>query len=1470
MASVSTPPPPVTSSTAVVPAVPADFANPTATPIAASAHRGLDATPVTAAAPSVSVTTDTFTSTTSSNLPSPVPGSDPAAASVATVLASVPRTYSTLPHRAVQHAHAAEVLSVANPAAIRMIVHVFVAGIACSALIDTGATVSAVSHRFLERHHHVPALRPEHHRGISVTVADNRSCQSLSSLPSAPITLTDGVSYDSSLITLPLPSGIDLLLGTDWLNAHRASIHFNGAAAATISVGSSNMSAGADSSRHSLAHSGPTPSVHYLGLDEDGAMLTIELGSSQSSRRRRPQPNDACPVLAISVSPAPTSVGVTDPAMATTVADIVAAHPKVFSEPTSLPDRPGMVPMRIDLKPGSSLPHPRSYRVPHKQLAILTEWVAKALAKGWIQPQLSPVAEPVFLVPKPTPGQFRVVQDFRRINQITADIAQSASRNINEMHDRLATARWLSACDLRDGFYQLRLDPRDRYLTGFVVDGVQYCWNVASMGLQYAPLYFQREVDRILREASLLNDVKLSTVLPHMDPATLDRWTTPNSLPDTVPVGSNGIPDPSLTVGYLAPYVDDIIAATDFEDPGLHQALLRAMLSVLAEADVYLKLPKCQLMCREVDFLGFTVGNGQLRPNADKLSALRDWPVPTSVSTLRSFLGYVNYFRRHIPGYSELARCLHRLTNKGVPFVWAPEQQHAFDRLIAILQQRPCLQLPRYDRPFVVVSDASTTGVGAALMQETDGHLLPCAYFSRSLTDSERNYSARDLEAYGVLLAVEKWRHHLWGYPAEVRVLTDHQSLAFLRSQRDLTGRVARWAVRLSEYNLKVIYFPGRHNVVADALSRLPHSSAIPAVLEHLAQRDLDINDVELPVPPAMISVLSEAQWSAVLTRSQHRQRQPSMQSPPSGPAAVPSPTLPPSTPTTTPPSTPTTTPPTMADDPALPHDTSSGLTRSQGPTSTEFRALCDYSADSDFGPIVELISLINSTPALLAQQTAQPAQIDPKLVPTRLRKYLPKLPYYSLVDGQLFNLGTDGRALVIPDVRHNGVSLRTTMMELYHDDPLSGHRGARRTAHRLRRNFYWHRLHRDVEHFVRTCGECARAKSRTSAPVGLVNPLPVGSGPFQHISIDWIMPLDPCRMSGHDAILVVICDFSKRVRLLPCHTSITGQQTAELLRRHIFLQFGFPISIRSDRDPRLTGHFWTDFAHFSGINHKMTSGGYAASNGLVERVNRVIEEIARCYVDFRQYHLFEVLAEIEFAINDSVNPETDVSPFQATLGYSPLRPVEIASGAYRNSTVASLTEHFDRICALQSQVHDGLVQAQAAWVYEANRHRRAVPLDQYQPGDWVYVDRRNFTPAAARDAPAHKLRHRFEGPYEITHRVSATSYRVRLPPRSRVHPVFHSSRIKRLMPSNLFPERRGGRADPSIIEDEEIWDVQQVLKKRRHRKRTQYLVHWRGFPTSESTWEDAASLRTDGCQESIDDFEHRPTVSVAWPRGYR
>ena len=505
------------------------------------------------------------------------------------------------------------------------------------------------------------------------------------------------------------------------------------------------------------------------------------------------------------------------------------------------------------------------------------------------------------------------------------------------------------------------------------------------------------------------------------------------------------------------------------------------------------------------------------------------------------------------------------------------------------------------------------------------------------------------------------------------------------------------------------------------------------------------------------------------------------------------------------------------------------------------------------------MLKHIDNDPNLRDQRRTQPSQINPLQLPEELRKHLPKLPFYTIEDSLLFNLRPDGQALVIPNVTIGTTNLRERLISLYHDDPLSGHRSTANTLRRLQRYFYWHRMHKEVQAYVSTCGECARAKSKTTQPDGLINPVPIPGGPYQSISIDWIMTLEPCKGSGHDAILVVVDDFSKRVRLIPCYQSITGEGTAELLRQHWFLHYGFPINIRSDRDPRLTGTFWRDFTHYSGIKHSATSGGYAASNGLVERMNRVIEEIARCYVDFRQYQLWEVLGEIEFAINDSVNPETGVSPFEATLGTSPLRPIEISTGAYKNTTATSLVEHFDRLMALQSQVRHGLVEAQAKWVYEKNRHRRAIPLEQFQPGDLVYIDSRNFIPAADREVVAAKLRPKFYGPYPIISQITPTSFKVKLPPRSRVYPVFHTTRLKRFRPNELYPHRRGGRVDPEIRGGEELWEVQQILDKRKRRKQVQYLVRWRGFPISESTWEPAKWLKDEGCQESIDDYENRP-----------
>lgn len=129
--------------------------------------------------------------------------------------------------------------------------------------------------------------------------------------------------------------------------------------------------------------------------------------------------------------------------------------------------------------------------------------------------------------------------------------------------------------------------------------------------------------------------------------------------------------------------------------------------------------------------------------------------------------------------------------------------------------------------------------------------------------------------------------------------------------------------------------------------------------------------------------------------------------------------------------------------------------------------------------------------------------------------------------------------------------------------------------------------------------------------------------------------------------------------------------------------------------------------------------------------------------------------------------------------------------------------------------------------------------------GDLVYVHRANFVPPALRGAPSRKLQPRYFGPYKIEKIISSTSYRVRMPANVRTHPVFHASQLKLHRVSKEYPDRKGNREDPLVIDDEDYYIVDTILDRRRHRRRIQYLVKWRGYPESESTWEPRSSLIT-------------------------
>ncbi|XP_049367958.1 uncharacterized protein LOC125832810 [Solanum verrucosum] len=226
-----------------------------------------------------------------------------------------------------------------------------------------------------------------------------------------------------------------------------------------------------------------------------------------------------------------------------------------------------------------------------------------------------------------------------------------------------------------------------------------------------------------------------------------------------------------------------------------HVCHLRAVLQKLRDEKLYVKLSKCEFWLESVAFLGHVVSKDGVRVDPAKIEAVQGWTRPTSPIEIRSFVGLAGYYRRFVQGFPTIATPLTRLTQQteGVGFT--------------------------------VYCDASGVGLGGVLMQKGKA----VAYASRELKAHERNYPTHDLELAAVVFVLKLWRHYLYGVHCEV--FTDHRSLQYICTQRDLNLRQRRWLELLKDYDMTILYHPGKANVVANALSRkTPNMGSLAAI----------------------------------------------------------------------------------------------------------------------------------------------------------------------------------------------------------------------------------------------------------------------------------------------------------------------------------------------------------------------------------------------------------------------------------------------------------------------------------------------------------------------------------------------------------------------------------------------------------------------------------------------------------------
>ena len=474
---------------------------------------------------------------------------------------------------------------------------------------------------------------------------------------------------------------------------------------------------------------------------------------------------------------------------------LIKAYPRLFSGVANKnpPDRGRFGTAKIKLKPNPKIYRHREYQLQGDRAEAMKKLLAEFIERGWIEPSDSEWASPAFIVPKKEKGEWRLVVDYRGLNEQTEHDSYSLPL-IDSILQKQQKKRIFTVLDLKHGYHQMPLHPDSRPCTAMSTPLGPMQWKVVPMGAKNGNAAFQRMMEDLLGPVRDCAD----------------------------------------------PFVDDIIIGSGTENMtedeliDAHEKDLRRVLSELDKHNMVCKPTRASLFVKKVEFAGHVVGHGQRRPMPGKLASLHHWEKPQTISELRSFMGFCNYYSGYVRMYAELSGPLHKMLQVGKfdgrkgskkKLAWTREAEDAFNSLKERLLGQLGLFLVDPDKGFVLRTDASDYALGAVLEQvRDDGTHVPVAFWSRILAEGQRRtWTAREKETYAIVCALRKWSGHIGLQP--VVVCTDHQSLQSWHKEHVDTpsgpaARRARWHETFAKFDLSVVYVPGKDNTVADCLSR--------------------------------------------------------------------------------------------------------------------------------------------------------------------------------------------------------------------------------------------------------------------------------------------------------------------------------------------------------------------------------------------------------------------------------------------------------------------------------------------------------------------------------------------------------------------------------------------------------------------------------------------------------------------------
>ncbi|PKU61934.1 putative mitochondrial protein [Dendrobium catenatum] len=356
--------------------------------------------------------------------------------------------------------------------------------------------------------------------------------------------------------------------------------------------------------------------------------------------------------------------------------------------------------------------------------------------------------------------------------------------------------------------------------------------------------------------------------------------------------------------------------------------------------------------------------------------------------------------------------------------------------------------------------------------------------------------------------------------------------------------------------------------------------------------------------------------------------------------------------------------------------------------------------------------------------------------------------------------------------VLHRDSAFVPILLREYHDSRVGGHSGVEKTYRRVKAEFFWKGLRGDVEDMVSKCDICQRNKYQACAPSGLLQPLVLPNKIWEEVTMDFIEGLP--KSDGYTVIMVVVDRLSKYSHFIPLRHPFSAPTVASTFIREVVRLHGVPTSIVSDRDKVFLSSFWKEIFKMQGTFLKRSTAYHPQTDGQSEVVNRSVETYLRCFVGERPKQWVKWLPWAEYWYNTCYHTAIQFTPFRILYGRDPPPLVNYQKGTTPVYLVDQYLEERDKVLG---ELREHLLRAQQIMKTKADAHRKDVT---FEVGEMVYLKLRPYRQKTLASIRSEKLSPRYYGPFEIERKVGMVAYRLKLPPHSSIHPVFHASLLKK------------------------------------------------------------------------------------------